>query len=467
MAEVRMWLRRANNRTNLLLAVVACIAFQPIFSMAVFAQEGTAGNLTGVSTDIAAPTIPTSGEPHSQTKTTKNFLFSWQAAVDTESQVNYIFRISRSSANLGIEETSGAWYSSLLSAPTIAATAIPHLTDGTWYWQVQAEDATGNKSAWSELWSVTLNTQGPVISIAQPLTDEMIGRRTVSLEATISESKATSFGVELDGIDITANVHAVSNSNSVALATDWLAGSFSDGMHSLKIWAADEVGHVSQTIRSFSIDTTAPELSTPLINAQRLQGVVSLELSAVDTHLEMSSIEIVADNGEVVVQRGADLEASSSDKITRIWNTLDSKNGTYRVIFTGRDTVGNETVIQRTVTVMNIFAGVESATKDLLLEELSASLNQPFITPQLASSSNSHLPIGALPDISDIEAHPYDTLLENIPHFTAGAATENGWRLFGVLWYWWLLGGALLGMGGMYSLRLVKRSWNQQLPDSV
>lgn len=467
MAEVRTWLQRANIRTKLLLAVVICVAFQPIFSVAVFAREGMPENSEEVLTDISAPTVPGLGRPHNQTKTTQDFLFSWQASLDTESQVNYIFRISRNLADLGVAETSSVWYSSLLNEPTMPATAIPHLTDGTWYWQVRAEDAAGNKSAWGEPWNITLNTQGPVISIAEPLADELIGRRTVSLEATITESEVVSFGAELDGIDITANIHAVSDNNSVVLIADWSTGVLAGGTHSLKIWAVDEVGHESQAIRSFSIDTTAPELSTSLIDEQRLKGVVSLELRAVDTHLGMSSIEIVADNGVAVARSEPDVEVNGGEEITRIWNTLDSKNGTYRVIFTARDTVGNETVIQRTVTVMNTVAGVESVTKDPLLEELSASLNQPFITPQLASGSNSHLPIGALPDISDIEAHPYDTLLENIPHFTAVAATENGWQLFGVLWYWWLLGGAFLGMGGMYSLRLVKRSLNQQLPDSV
>lgn len=462
---MRTWLQRANIRIKLLLIVAACVACQPLFSVSVLAQEGASENLAEVLADISAPTIPDGGMPHNQTKTTKDFSFSWRPSVDSESQVAYTFRMSRSAADLGASETSDAWYSALLNEPIMAAPA--QLIDGTWYWQIRAEDEAGNRSAWSEMWNVTLNTQGPVIAISSPLADELIGRRAVSLEAIITEGALASFGVELDGVDITPSLHTVSGDSTVAVTANWPPGVLADGTHSLRVWAVNEVGHESELVRSFYLDTTSPKLSTPITDGQKLKGIVSLELSAADTHLDMSSIEIIADSGEAVVQKDADIEAENSNKLTRIWNTFDSKNGTYRVIFTGRDSAGNETVLQRTVTVMNSVAGVESITKDPLLEELRANLSQPFITPQLASGSASHIPIGALPDISDIEAHPYDPLLEKIPHFTPVVATENGWRLFGILWYWWLLGGVFLGMGGVYSVRLVKRSLNQQLPDSV
>lgn len=45
-----------------------------------------------------------------------------------------------------------------LTSPKQNANGTP---DGTWYWQVRSVDEVGNKSAWSEIWNVTVDTQAP------------------------------------------------------------------------------------------------------------------------------------------------------------------------------------------------------------------------------------------------------------------------------------------------------------------
>jgi hypothetical protein len=95
---------------------------------------------------------------------------------------------------------------------------------------------------------------------------------------------------------------------------------------------------------------------------------------------------------------------------------------------------------------------------DPLLEQLSASLSQPFTVPSSLSSitpvSPLTLKIQANERATDIHANP-----SSDQDVFVATPTESGWELFGVLWYWWGL--AVLGIFvGGYMLRRNKYSYS-------
>jgi hypothetical protein len=115
-----------------------------------------------VTVDTTAPSVPTNGLPNGTATSTNDFYFTWDASTDDSGDpVTYLFQSSQNPAETGGVLTSGLWTSGTLTGPTIHSTGAH---DGTWYWQVRAQDAAGNWSAWSPIWSKTIDTTGP----AQP-----------------------------------------------------------------------------------------------------------------------------------------------------------------------------------------------------------------------------------------------------------------------------------------------------------
>ncbi|MDR3582217.1 MAG: peptidoglycan-binding protein [Candidatus Pacebacteria bacterium] len=97
---------------------------------------------------------------------TNVFTFRWASSTASVSgPVTYEFHSSMNPAETGGVLTTGIWDSGTLPAPSILSSGAP---DGTWYWQVRAIDAFGNKSAWSDVWAVTLDTVPPPALAACP-----------------------------------------------------------------------------------------------------------------------------------------------------------------------------------------------------------------------------------------------------------------------------------------------------------
>lgn len=457
MTEVQLKWRRINFRTNVLMIAVFALVLQPLWSASVFALGPER------KTEIMSP--PTTGAPHKETKTTKDFLFTWQSVLNTAPE-RYALRASQNKVELSNPSSEVVRYSSLLTEPQLLANQIPGFYDGIWYWQVLAENAAGDKSPWSEIWEVELDTTSPAIEILKPSGAELIGRREVVFEAIIAEPELQAYSIKLDGSDITSRVTARTEEKGLRLSHTWPVGMLSDGAHVLEVLACDTTGHISKIGGNFTVDTAAPKATTSIVENETVKGDVSLDLSVKDPHLGPLSIEVKTIMGETVAGLQASLVSNEGVKVTRMWNTTAVNDGVYRVVFAANDAAGNQVIFTRTIIVSNLELSATGAGRDPLLEELSASLSQPLTIPQLYAPERPTT-VSVLPEGGDIGAQSYDHLLEDIPEFTAVAATENGWQLFGVLWYWWLLSGAALGSMGMYFRRLLRRTLQQQLPDGV
>ena len=447
-------LRRFNAQKIIYLAVFLTLVLQPFLAVPAQALEDTA--LIAIS-----PPPPTHGSPHSEVKRDTNFAFSWaQPAI--ESTLQYQLRIATDESQVGeASDSSEAWYSPYFPGTSIPAANVPILGNGQWYWQARAIDEAGNKGSWSNVWTVAIDTQGPTIHVAQPLGDALIGNATVSFDATVSDvSELGAVTVELDGQDVTSLTQQTRSEAMAKLHKDYQPGEIPDGVHIVRVIAEDMYGQSSGVTRSFTVDSTPPLISTKIEESQLLKGVVSLDLMA--NELGTYAIRITDPKGGLLAQHETELQTEKVLTHMYTWHTWEVANGEYTITLTGRDRAGNESTITRHVTVGNVVEGVAIAN-DPLLDELSVALSQPLVAPYVSSLPG--VLAGSPPVVSDAP-HSHDALLTAVPEFTPVVATENGWRLFGILWYWWMLAGLLLASGLVFAWRSV-RAPLQQIPDSV
>lgn len=407
----------------------------------------------GTVNDTEAPAKPADGAPHMVTKLTTDFDFSWEVATDPQgSAVTYQVRVANQPFEIN---ESAIWYSSYISTPTLSAATVANIGNGAWYWQTRSQDTTGNISDWSEEWRVTIDTIDPTIVIRKPTTSSL-HRDVVDFEATITERELSSFTVERDGVNITDNVTTTPTEAGVSLAAAWDAHSLGEGIHTIVIRAHDAAGRMSEAARNFEVDTIAPLLVSSLRQNSVLRGVTVLDVSSNVLDLESLHITVTSSSGEVIeLAAGGEEEGLIQGSLRQEWDTRHVQDGMYTVRMSGADIAGNEAVLLRTITVSNmIFGGVGAVPKDPLLEQLSVSLRQPFATANIFTTPTASL--GSTP-VEDIRVIPVDSTPINGLSLPPVAATENGWRIFGILWYWWMLIILLTGSFGIYSWRLVKR----------
>jgi uncharacterized repeat protein (TIGR01451 family) len=143
--------------------------------------------------DTTAPSVPVLLTPaNGSTVGTNEFDFTWEESTDNApGDLTYQFHSSLNPAQSGGVLTDGLWTSpDPLTSPMIHSSGAP---DGTWYWQVRAQDAAGNWSGWSDIWNVTIDTTVP-----PP------GPECTPNDAQVLVSDASEGGTQVDGHDAVA-----------------------------------------------------------------------------------------------------------------------------------------------------------------------------------------------------------------------------------------------------------------------
>ncbi len=117
-------------------------------------------NIQAVTIDSVAPGLPERTFPAENALiNTNDFYFDWN---DTEGAVRYEIQASQSSDVDGNGSlTSSVWPGDFQQIQPTESRAHSVGANGTWYWQVRAIDAAGNKGAWTSPWSVTIDLDSP------------------------------------------------------------------------------------------------------------------------------------------------------------------------------------------------------------------------------------------------------------------------------------------------------------------
>jgi hypothetical protein len=402
--------------------------------------------------DVLAPSVPSGGQPHDAVMTTHSFNFSWDESHDNFSPtIAYELRASLDANQLGdaSDSASTAWYSSRLETNSFAFLSITSAMDGMWYWQVRAIDESGNKSTWSNTWHVLVDTNGPAIAVQNPKPAELFGgpgRQLIEFSASIDDdSGVKSYSVQLDGVDKTKVVLEGQPMPNVTTTGSFNANELEDGDHIIRLSATDYFGNENELLRGFTVDKIAPVITTSIEDNQVVVGTVQVNLLAAEAHPDVYTIEILKDGRPIAKgDSGVKVKNTNGNNLIYEWDTTKLSNGNYQLQLSGRDMAGNESTILRNIRINNVIAGSGGiSTKenvDSLLDQLSKELSQPLLTTN-APDITSQVPVIVSKVATDGNANAARFLTPETDRNAKVivAPSEHGWRIFGVLWFWWAL----------------------------
>lgn len=239
--------------------------------------------------DEVPPSIPTGGLPNGSYLPTNEFDFTWDASTDDRSgEVTYEFQSSMSPVHVGGVLTTGLWRSGTLPSNVIHSTGAP---DGTWYWQVRAKDMAGNFSAWSQVWTVTL--------------DHLTPTSTFSLPPFLNVWDGKITGTAMDNVSGVEKVDLIINDplgvEDIVVAdgtTNWsyTIASPIEGKYIIRSRATDVAGNVENNTEGKQIifDITAPTITivTPTAGIFQSWNLPEVSYSVVDNFDENPDVSV-------------------------------------------------------------------------------------------------------------------------------------------------------------------------------
>jgi hypothetical protein len=300
--------------------------------------------------DMVAPSVPINGMPNATYERDNEFDFTWsKSADDLSAEVMYEFQSSLNPTQSNGVLTTGLWKSSILSEAKIHSSGAP---DGVWYWQVRAIDASGNKSAWSDVWNMTIDSKAPSAPSELKLSVTSSGLAianngyTNTSDVTVSWENGTTEPVTYVykyWNDVASSTYRQSTPWSNPLANTSYAGVVNEGegKHFFCVVARDLAGNESScsTPYAFTYDVTAPDASIEgLVANQEVAGDVTLTGAVSDKNPMNSYFVITGPNG----YRQTSLYTDGRMTHDYLWKTSSLQNGLYKVQFETRDKAGNK-----------------------------------------------------------------------------------------------------------------------------
>jgi autotransporter passenger strand-loop-strand repeat protein len=205
--------------------------------------------------DILPPSTPTG---LNRTGTGNLAALDWDNSTDTCTGVK----------QYEVQVDNNADFSSLEYSATPAASAatVNSLADGTYYWQVRAQDNYSNWSDWSSVSSFVVDTAAPAAPAA--LTQTITGN-SVALDWTDSTDAIS--GVKNYLLQYAANDKFTGAVQRTISTSDANISGLSDGIYYWRVRSVDNFDNASSwVVGSFMVDATAP--SVPMTMTQTVTG---------------------------------------------------------------------------------------------------------------------------------------------------------------------------------------------------
>lgn len=284
--------------------------------------------------DEVPPSIPIGGLPNGSYLLTNEFDFTWDASTDDRNgEVIYEFQSSMNPVQVGGVLTTGLWRSDTLPNNMIHSTGAP---DGTWYWQVRAKDLAGNFSAWSQVWTVTLDHLAPTSTFSLPPLLNVWGGKII--------------GTAIDNVSGVAKVDLIINDplgvEDIVVAdgtTNWsyTIASPIEGKYIIRSRATDVAGNVEGGIEGKQIifDITAPTITiiTPTTGTFQSWNLPEVSYRVVDNFDDSPDVNVSG------------------------WSTNE---GVHTVSVLAVDDAGNQSSKSVTYTIMNPPTNIEQCKKN-------------------------------------------------------------------------------------------------------
>jgi hypothetical protein len=329
-----------------------------------------------------------------------------------------------------------------------------NVADGTtFWWRVKAVDAVGVQGPWSELWKVTIDNVAPVISTS--ITEGQVLSGTANVDLTTDEAHPKIYNIrvlDMDGNAVVANGTTQgkydANNTTNSFIYEWDTTKVANGTYKIQFSARDAAGNSGTTIfRTVSVNNTPvvepPVPVTPTVSIdpdltdRTVTGVVSTDSASFSVE-----VDGVARAVAVTINGAAGDQFAWSFELPE--NVASGMSHNVKVIVTkdGQSSEDEETFFIPEVPGGGTTVTTGSTGNDPLLEQLRAALAQPFtipntfafVTPASANGQTGDSDTGVLGTQT-----AKDPATDQNAKTVAVAATESGWKLFGILWYWWLL----------------------------
>ncbi|MDR3547636.1 MAG: Ig-like domain-containing protein [Candidatus Pacebacteria bacterium] len=264
----------------------------------------------GTTTTLTVPVLetPTNGTMLN----TNNFTFTWDASTGgTSGPITYQFQSSLNPAETDGVLTTGIWSSGTLTTPSILSTGAP---DGTWYWQVRAEDGGGNFSDWSPIWSVILDTAATSTATTPPAPTPTFPADNATLtSAALTQVTWTSvtdanmpitYTYEVSNSSTTAADGSFTDPINIGTAGTGLTnpqvstGGTPEATYYWHVEAVDSIGNKSpwSTTQTFTIDNTSGGGGTPESPAPNAATItVPVLENSTSTPITLSATNVGAD----------------------------------------------------------------------------------------------------------------------------------------------------------------------------
>lgn len=298
----------------------------------------------------------------------------WTNASDTSTPISYYYESSHSSAvNTDGSFVSHVYQSGALSSSMIASAGTP---EGVYYWHVRAVDATGNTTAWTSPWKITVDNTAPTstndlgplvhgsVTVQQHITDNFLPK-----SGKLRIWKLTSGGVADNTKFFAIGDVAVDASNNVTYNLNTLTNLFGDGSYVAKFTSTDQAGNASVSQVNFTVDNTAPNvtidtLATTKNNEPTLTGTVNDPTASVVIKVDGIDHYVATNNG------------------SGTWTftfTSPLTDGTHTISVTATDTAGN-------ITTPSVKSSVIVDTVPPVVSTPTYSTNGNVITPTVTAS---------------------------------------------------------------------------------
>lgn len=353
-------------------------------------DPGPWSTISKVSVDTTAPAVPIHVSPANNALLNyNNFWFDW---TDVSGAVSYEAQFSQSSSTDSNGSLNvGVWSGDASHNQPTDSRAWSSGATGTWYWQVRAVDAAGNKSAWSTPWKVTLDLTAPTTpTIIAPLSEQYF-KTTPIVDSWTPSSDANGiqkYQVEYiydDGHTFSGGPYRdVSGSTTSRNHTPALT---EQGGVTIRVRAVDNAGNTSDWSAPvhYYYDATNPTSSDNLGAA--LSGSVTATQHITDNIAAKSGkLRIwkltagVPDNSKFFAI--GDVNVNASGDVVYHLDTINNLfgDGEYVAKFTATDKAGNAIVTQK-------YFVVDNTAPVVSLNSITAPTSTPTLTGNVNDST--------------------------------------------------------------------------------
>lgn len=391
--------------------------------------------------DHTAPAVPTHVSPfNNAVQNVSDFWFEWE---DVEGAVSYEAQFSQSDSVDGDGSLNvGVWSGdSNHNQPTVSK-AWSTGANGTWFWQVRAIDAAGNKSAWSAPWKLTIDKVAPATPTHVSPEDGAVS--TSANQTLIDWSDVT----DQNGVKYVYQSSTSSDKNSDGSFTNpaYTSGALStseiptpntpEGVYYWHIKAVDGAGNESAWSDAWmiTIDNTAPTLS---LNSVATGTATSRTI----TGTSEPDAEVT-----VTVHSTPQTKTVFADQDGKWSVTFDNLEvGPHTVVATSKDKAGNVTSeLTQEFAVTTVPVNNQNENNDG--DNTGSNTNQG--SPLVAFNNNGGNAGNADEDVLGTETDNSNGAANNnssdssddseVKGATDKVASTAG-NVFGLAWYWWLL----------------------------